>query len=489
MRKSIILAGVLIAALVAVPAFASVQNVKISGSIDSTWLNRNNFDLGAGNTDGVARIEANNQSLFFTQTTLQVDADLTDQVSTTVGLINERQWDATQAADQDQVSLYLAYVTLREMLYSPLTVVVGRQVFSYGNSFVVDATGTNNAAPTASGILNVADDFTKQTSLDAIRLIFDYNPLTVEILYAKLDENTAGRSPDADRDDVDLYGINTTYELGDDMDTQVEAYFFSRINQAPNSLSADTTSSDKADTLYVPGLRASSNVLDGLNIQGEVAWQRGNKVNSTATQRSNERREAIAAQFIANYQVPALEEYNPVLNYTFTFVSGDSNPGDVATGAGLGLASEQSSTNVETAWDPFLEAQGGGTIYSAMFNLTNLQIHSVSLTTNPMEDVTTKVSWHGLWLDKQTDDSAGAPTTLDPDVGLNTVDLTGTTLTQTIQKGKTGLGHEIDWDTTYDYTEDVQIGASFGWFFPGNVFDKINDEIASQAIVHANVNF
>ena len=46
MKKSILLAVVLMVALLAVPAFASVQNIKISGNIDSTWLYRNNFGLG-----------------------------------------------------------------------------------------------------------------------------------------------------------------------------------------------------------------------------------------------------------------------------------------------------------------------------------------------------------------------------------------------------------------------------------------------------------
>ena len=83
------------------------------------------------------------------------------------------------------IDLHLAYVTLREMLYSPLTVVVGRQAFHYGNSFIVDAGGTNNSAPLDSGLNSVAEDLTKQTAQDAIRFIFDYEPLSVEFLVSK----------------------------------------------------------------------------------------------------------------------------------------------------------------------------------------------------------------------------------------------------------------------------------------------------------------
>ena len=62
MRKSILLAVVLMVALVAVPASASVQNVKISGSIDSTFLFRDNFDLG------LDLLGDEEQKLFITQT-------------------------------------------------------------------------------------------------------------------------------------------------------------------------------------------------------------------------------------------------------------------------------------------------------------------------------------------------------------------------------------------------------------------------------------
>src|SRR5262245_44567296 len=74
-------------AFVASPAFAAVQNVKVSGKIDSTYIYRDRFDLGAG-VGGNRR----NQSFTMTQTQLRVDADLSDNVQTTVQLLNERAW-------------------------------------------------------------------------------------------------------------------------------------------------------------------------------------------------------------------------------------------------------------------------------------------------------------------------------------------------------------------------------------------------------------
>ncbi len=475
MRKQLLLA-VLMVAVLAVPSFASVQNIKISGDVDSTFLHRKNFDLGAGlsATNGSDR-EQNN---FFTQTRLRADADLSDNVSATVGLINERSWDNGNSSSTSDIDLNLAYVTLREMLYSPLTVVAGRQVFSYGNSLIVDATGTNNSAPSDSGLATVAGDLTKQSAMDAIRAILNYDPLKVEVLYSKLSTGTKTGAPDLAQDDVDLYGVNATYNLGDDMQSVVEAYFFAKIDQSVKRASAATYEGPKNDTVYVPGLRASTNIMDGLNIQGEFAWQRGNKVGPTTSGSDipNQKREAFAAQFIANYSLPVAEEYKPNAQYVYTWVSGDTNSGD-----SYGNPTPRSS-NRWTAWDPMFENQGGGKIYNAIFSLSNMHIHSLALSAKPMEDVTVKGTWSGLWLDKECSGTStcGSYTLVQPD---------GYSPSLTTKSGESALGHEFDVDVMYDYTEDVQLGLSLGVFNPGDVFTSANDDMASQAILHGNVSF
>ena len=60
-----------IVALIAVPAFAEVQNVKVSGDIDSKMINRSNYDFNNGNT-------SDTDTWFMSTARLQVDADLTD---------------------------------------------------------------------------------------------------------------------------------------------------------------------------------------------------------------------------------------------------------------------------------------------------------------------------------------------------------------------------------------------------------------------------
>ena len=65
-----------------------------------------------------------------------------------------------------------------------------------------------------------------------------------------------------------------------------------------------------------------------------------------------------------------------------------------------------SSAKNFSAWDPFNEAQGSGTIYNTMFNLTNMHIFALGASVNPLEDVTASFTWNGLWaVDAYTNNS------------------------------------------------------------------------------------
>lgn len=399
MKRTLLLA-VLALVLVAMPAFASVQNVKVSGDIDSTWVGRNQFDLGGGIAN------TREQNFFLTQTKLRVDADLTDKVSATVELLNERAWgqsaatttttvgtgedavDITTTGDNpNEVDINLAYVTIKEMLYSPLTVIVGRQAFKYGNGLVIDSSGPNN---TTTGMLNgIANDMSKKTGLDAIRAILDYDPLTIDLVYAKLDAQGLTGAVADQKDDIDLMGVNAAWKLGDSYDTTLEGYFWAKVDRSDLS----GTAQPKTDTIYVPGVRATANLLEGLMTSAEVALQRG--TDSDADSETASKRQALAWQVIANYALPfeQTKDISPVLTTAVTYVSGDK---DGAYNQGPGALGAKN-----TAWDPLLESQGTGKIYNTLFNFSNAYIATVRGTITPIQDVTAAIEWNGLWLDKQ----------------------------------------------------------------------------------------
>ncbi len=462
MRKTLILA-VLAVAILAAPAFASVQNVKISGDIETIAVVRDQFDLGN-------QTQANQfyQNFLATIARLRVDADLTDNVSATVGLISERAWgeESRTSTYDSAVDINLAYVTLREMLYSPLTVTIGRQNFAFGNSFVIDSAGTNNAISDG-GLNGVAEDLSKRTAQDAVRMTLDYNPLTIDIIASKIAHNNLLGAGSQD-DDVDLFGFNSNYSLGDDMNTVIEGYFWAKIDQSTK----DDTTSANADTVYMPGIHASANVLDGLMLSGEIAWQAGTHINTANNDEPIERK-AMGAQVIANYKLPfeKTREYSPVVTTSYTYASGDSNPAEAADTSG------RAGKEYYTAWDPMFENQAGGKIYNTLFDLTNCHILSVGAEIVPMEDLTAKLEWTGLWLDK--DISTGSLVMRQPD---------GTTVTETMTTNKK-LGDEIDMSLVYDYTEDVQFGAGMGWYWAKGAFSKDNRKIATQYLLNCKVDF
>jgi len=489
----------LVAALMVVlasPAFAAIQNVKVSGDITSTFVDRQDFDLGM--VGGTANAEGlKSQDVFITQTRLRVDADLSDNVSASVGLINERAWNAENSTDPNSnyandtdVQLYLANVTMRELLYSPLTVTVGRQVFTYGNGFILG----NGLPNQSSGNLQyVAQDLTERTAEDGVRAVLDYKPLTIDLLYFKNAETGTGLSglKNANGQSSDVYGINANYQLNDPMSTVVETYLFSRIDG--NGISeplggiggggALTPPNNKGNTLYVPGLRASTNPIKGLNVQGEVAWQLGQEVNGFGGVQEAEHRDAFGAQFMTSYTLPVLDKYKPTVNASYTYVSGDKNAGVNETSPNAGKLGKTFG-----AWDPMFEGQGAGTVWNTLFPLTNMNILTAGASVNPLEDVTVAATWSDLWAAESFNPN-NPLYILQPNNGA-------TPLYPNSKAGDRGLGNELDLNLTYNYTEDVTFGVNAGWFVPGSAFKAVttstgtaNKDNASQILASVGVKF
>ena len=462
---------------VSAPAFAAVQNVKVSGDIDSWYVSRNNFNLGTKTTGNVAPIGVNvglkEQNIFITQTRVRVDADLSDNVSTTVRLLSENVWGKNNI--NAGIGIDLAYATLREFLYSPLSVTVGRQEFIYGNGLILGGNGPNNA--TAGDLNLIAGDRTKNASNDGVKLVFDYKPLTLDVIYLKATQGTTLGTEGSRKQNSDIYGLNANYQLGDSHNSVVEGYLFSRVNGSNLNTGASVTG--KSDTLYVPGLRVSTNPIKGLTAGAEVAWQIGQHPVKASGVENAEHRNAMAYQLMASYAIDQADvaKYKPSVNASYTHVSGDKNGGTNYANDGV------KSAKTYTAWDPLMEGQNGGTIFNSLFNLTNMNILSAGASVTPIEDVTTSFAWYGLGLDKKIR-SGNTLTLLQPD-GSSTTSTNSATATT----GRKDLGNEYDANVNYAYTEDVTMGVSLGWYVPGKVFTKANNSVASQALAHVNVNF
>jgi len=260
-------------AFFAVSAYAETQNVKVSGDLAIRAFFRDNL-YGAQSFNGspnervdtetgaaVATREGTsrpNSQWFMSTTELQIDADLTDNVSTCIRLLNQRDWNAAKSHGLAQgtqrvssigsggyghasagtyggagyfddpnefaVDLELAYVTLKNFIYSPLTVTIGRQNLWFGKGFIVGANqrvrnaefyGVNGYPQPIS-----APEYTAQNAFDSVKAVLDFDPWTISTIYSKIWQNDI-RSDDG----LDLWGTNVGYKF-DAYKGEAEGYWF-----------------------------------------------------------------------------------------------------------------------------------------------------------------------------------------------------------------------------------------------------------------------
>lgn len=435
----------------AVPAFAAVQNVKVSGDIIARYVLRNDFDnLKGGGATGEDQINALN-----TVTRLRVDADLTDNVSTVIRLINERNWDEATVADTD-IDLDLAYVTMKEFLYSPLTLAIGRQELHFGNDMIIgdgvgnpDANavsggiGTNQTTnyTEAAGFNAVNGDLAYRKAFDAIRATFNYDPLVIDVVYARISHTTVFGADSNDM--INLWGANAGYKFSDKWNTMAEGYVWSKDNSLIRR-----TGIDKPDTVTTVGARVSTNPTAKLNLQQEVAWQGGKKASPAATHTRDRERNAWASQTIA--MVTPGWKYNPTIGMIYSYFSGDADRN--SAGATQGKKYH--------AWDPMFENQTSGHIINALYPQTNVHNINARLTMSPIEDIVLQADYVYLLMAKASA-WAGA-------LNMNDYDTAG----NVFLADKKSLGQEFDANLLYNYTEDVQFGLLTGWFWPGRVYNK-----------------
>jgi len=452
MNKRLILTLALVLALgFAFSAYAEVQNVKVSGDMTVLGFSRDLF-LTSGN--------AKNDSAMASITRVRIDADLTDNVVATVRLLNERYWgrevdnNGTSQTKNTDIDLDLAYVTLKEFLYSPLSLAVGRQELHFGNDMILGDPDTNNRVTTASPFGTTSwprdMDLSARKSFDAVRATLDYNPLVIDIVGSSIKNKTLNKD-----DRETLYGINLNYAL--DKNTALEGYFWQRRLGKKNSTSISSgTANNKVDTTDVVGIRAVTKPIENLTYQLEAAYQFGTKVNTTKTTvpvtGTTATRSALGIETSLTYDFKKVK-YTPSATAMYAYFSGDKSSG----------------TKRYTGWDPMYENQTFGNIANALFDQTNIHLAGGMLTAKPMDDITLKGEYYAYWWDKRfgTDQIA-------------TAIATGESLYMTTRKF---AGQEIDLTLTYDYTEDVQFSLLGGYFMPGDSFKKDNNRNQAGEVI------
>ncbi len=465
MRLKATLLGVVLLGAWTVPGFAEVQNVRVGGDVTVRGFHRQNLDLNDG--DDLSTLDGHDD-FFMSTTGVNVGADLTENVSAFIRLVNERDWNLDVAgASTSDIALSQGYINLKALFYPPLTLRLGRQPIVWGRGFVLGSGLLPSLAARGNDLHAsiTANEFTDFTAFDAVRGTIDLSnvggmslPLTVDTVYIKLNENTTGLP-----DDVNLMGLNISSRF-DSMNAEAETYFLSKRDKNTN---AGTPPSDNDGTVNTLGVRGSLQPVEGASVFSELAYQFGDRTSDPdGALIGGDGQQAWA--------------FNLGLEYTFA---------DVATTPKLGWEwifwSGKDIDGGASGWDPI--ARGYYTTALREFQTAantgfyaTAQAGDTSAATNQHQ-----LAWYGSF--KPLEDLTVAPrlTFFFLDVGALPIGPDGAKT----NKRKNYAGAELDTQVLYNYTEDVQLGLLYAMFAPGNVYRNPSDNVAQEIVPTVGVKF
>lgn len=475
--RSAVLLGLL---LVSTPIYAEVQNVKVGGDVTVRGFYRRNLDLHDESSGNGVAVEAHRkrvgsglagldrESFIMSTIGVNIGADLSENVSAFIRLANERDWDSTSGADTTDLDISQAYVTLKELFYTPLTVRLGTQPIVWGRGFVLGSNlfpSVNNRGNDRNSSIT-ANEFTDFTAFEAIRATLDLSnlggmslPLTADYVYIKTDENDVNSN-----DDVNIQGVNLGTKL-DAANAELETYFLNKRDKATG-----TPTNSNFGSVSTIGLRGSAQPMQGFYTYGELAYQFGKRTTDpSGVLSAGGGHQAWAVDLGGDYTFANVTS-SPKLGLEWRFYSGRNipgSPGDNKTGTGgwapiapgyfTTALREFQTQNTVVGFYPTDHAN----VTSAGTNQHEFALYGSFA---PLEDLTVgqRLAWFSV--DKEVISETGA-------------------------KPNGFLGTEWDTNIVYNYTEDVQLGLLYGLFAPGNVFREPADSTAQELVTTVSVKF
>ncbi len=450
-----LLRGLILVALAiafAIPAFAETQSIKLSGDLAIRYISREEYDFNSHDAD-FADTDA---SYFMTNAEIQLDADLTDNVSTTIRLVNQHDWNVSEICNEGQethtdhdrlglglgqdsfeefdVLVDLAYITLKEFFFTPLTVRIGKQDLWFGKGFII---GANYEDPNDQ---ISADEFTSFTSFKAIRATWDFEPWTLDAVFAQIEENEV----QAD-DDEQLYGANLGCVL-DYYNAETEVYYwFVKDDEIPNQIPY----TGKENRIHCFGTRGSFEPHEDITIWGELALQRGTYVADQAQTEIRDR-EAYAVDLGAEFRLWE-EQYawKPIVGAEYIYYSGQNRDSDTE-GHDYHAWDRMYRGKVDSAiheWYNVFYTTGLPTTERADTNLHQLILMG---SIQPMDNLTVDARWINFRLAENHQLNPAA----------------------TMGSENKDVGNEVDIELTYEYTEDVTFGLLGAWFWAGDYYTE-----------------
>jgi hypothetical protein len=460
--------------------YAETQSVKVSGDLTMRGIYRDQYNLIGSQNENLT-VNNSAQDFFMTVAAVQVDADLTDNVQTVIRVLNQRDWNVTSAdttvagagnynsnGDEFDVMIDLAYVQLKNFVYSPLTLTIGRQDLWFGRGFVIGANQQNPG--TGSGLqgnnINAgnlsAPEYTAINSFDAVKAVLDYDPWTITGIYSKISENAVQVT-----DDVNLWGVNVGYKFNK-MNGEAEGYWFYKKDE---SLRAGNNTKYGND-VYTLGARGSFDPINWVTLAAEGAWQGGNYIGSVGQSATRPRSAwALDVSGEARYFTDKFA-WKPKFGAEYIYYSGNKSETD-GTNGNVG--------GTYTGWDSMYRGKYDsairefvGKFYQTMrYPANSLGVTADDSRTNqhqvvlsgsiqPMDSLLVKANYNLFWNQYQftSDQTSGG-----------------------------WIGSEFDVQANWDYTEDVSFNLLAGWFMPGTVYYNGQDKVATDLVGSVKVSF
>jgi len=470
-KKVIFICVLALVGTLALPAYAAVQNVKISGDMTVRSLVRENYDLDSNDSNTTGSTPGNNSDAYFMHSVgVNLSADLTDKVGVMTRIVNQRDWDNNSSGSATfDVDVALAYVALKEFFFAPLTVTAGRQNLWYGKGFIVGSKLLD-----FNGSIS-ANEYTETYGFDAVRAVFDLSPWTMDFAYAKMAENAIYQA----KDDVDLWVANVGRKF-DQNNAEAEAYVVAKVDGGvqlqdyPNSATTSSVAQNKVYTLGARGsmdLPATINILKNINLAAEIAHQTGT-YNQTADKAYDRNRDAWAVDLSGSKAFPDVM-WTPKLNLEYVLFTGENSYSDTDNGTW-------------NAWDPVYR----GSVYTPIrefqnyFYATRFRADNVALTEtdmdsgitnsrqvmltgaiNPLKKLTLSGTYSRFWLDERLLDATRH------------------------EKKSADIGQELDCVATYNYSNDVSISLLYANFFPGKYWDPGQKDTATDLVGSVKLTF
>lgn len=218
----------LLVCLIALPVFAEIKNLKVSGHLRFRgYMLNNNTDLADATEDHI--------DYYVQRTWLGVEGDVADNIFAKIMLENEYVWgkgNGTPATDnQNTINFVYAFAKVKNMFDMPLTLTLGRQDLKLGNGLIV---------------------WDQANGFDGMNLAYSTNDFDLNLVNFKINDTKSKTSPTTD---ADFYGGVGAYKgLANNKFTAYYLVYDDNSNLAYNGNNVPTFLGIRAEGKIIPNL-------------------------------------------------------------------------------------------------------------------------------------------------------------------------------------------------------------------------------------------